>query len=364
MTCDTQVGGFDYEEITLIMNGYDVGNWSNRDTQVTDLTGTSPIGNNNGIVDGFGNRTFNTGWFSSTDPDLLGNILATGRTTTQVEDASPSDNYWDFTYGNSLGGEGLRTIAPGYELEKTRDIADLTYGTVDQVINYEYVVRNIGSVEIANVSVIDDKIMAPNAVVCDVTTFAATATGGIAKEALCSASYVVTQADIDIGTLTNVAVATGEPEYGTLGALQDTVTLTGPAKNNVLRLEKSASSATFSAKDEIITYTFEAFNDGNTTLTNVVETDLKIPTLSCTIAELVPLSDVNSVNSATCTGTYTITQADIDAADAGMALENTANATARDPDNVLVNAAPATENITGPDGIVLMLLDKTATTPT
>ena len=69
---DTQVGGFDYQEISLIMNGFSVGNWSDRDTQVTNTSGLASVGANNGIVGGFGNRTFNTGWFSSTNADLLG----------------------------------------------------------------------------------------------------------------------------------------------------------------------------------------------------------------------------------------------------------------------------------------------------
>lgn len=123
---DTQVGGFDYQDINFVMNGVDVGNWSDRDTQVTNNSGTSAIGSNNGIVNGFGNRTFNTAWFRSTDAGLLGNILTTGVTTTQVRDDDPNDNYWYFTRGNSLGDEALRTIAPGYELEKSRDITDLT----------------------------------------------------------------------------------------------------------------------------------------------------------------------------------------------------------------------------------------------
>lgn len=174
---DTQSGGFDENDISLIMNGVRVGSWSGMTTQVTNNTGTSSIGGNNGFVTGFGNNTLNTGWFSSTNPTLLGNILTTGRTTTQVFDVDPDDNYWDFRYGNSLASEAFRTIAPGYELEKTRDIASLTYATVGQVINYKYIVRNIGSVDISNVTVVDDKITAPNTVSCNRSFLGKTAAG-------------------------------------------------------------------------------------------------------------------------------------------------------------------------------------------
>ena len=362
---DTQVGGFDFDDISLIMNGVNVGSWSNLDTQVTNNSGTSAIGPNNGIVNGFGNGTFNTAWFRSTDPALLGNILATGQTTTQVLDDDPSDNYWDFTRGNSLQSEELRTIAPGYELEKSRDIPDLTYATVDQVINYEYIVRNIGSVDIDNITVEDDKIVAPNTVTCDRTFLPKTSADGgqPAQEALCTASYVVTQADIDAGELTNVAIASGDPEFGSLGELSDQVTLTGPARDNNLVFEKTASAQTFSAKDEVITYTFVVRNEGNSSLSNIVVTDPRIPSLSCSTPSLLPLSSVNTTNTLTCTGTYTVTQADIDAADSGETLDNTAKVTARDPDNTLVEQT-ATASLTGPDSIPSMEVEKRATSAT
>lgn len=357
---DTQPGGFDENDISLIMNGVNVGSWSGLTTQVTNNAGTSSVGANNGFTTGFGNNTLNTAWFSSTNATLLGNILATGQTTTQVYDDDPNDNYWDFRYGNSLSGEELRTIAPGYELEKSRDIASLTYATVGQVINYDYVVRNIGSVDILNVAVVDDKITSPNTVTCNRTTLPATASGGTAEEALCTASYTVTQADIDNGTLTNVAIATGTPEYGVLGALQDTVTLTGPTFNNDLELAKVASPQTFNVLNQQITYTFTLTNKGNTTLTNVVVTDPKLPSLSCTVPSLSPQSGANT---ATCTATYAVTQADIDNADQGLPLVNTASATARDPKNATVTAT-AQESITGPNTVPAMTVEKVATTTT
>ena len=360
---DTQRNGFDENDIFLIINGVSVGNWSGMTTQVTNETGTSSIGSNDGFRTGFGNNTLNTGWFSSTNATMLGNILATGQTTTQVFDRDPDDNYWDFRYGNSLPDETLRTIAPGYELEKSRDIADLTYATVGQTINYEYIVRNIGSVDISDVSVVDDKITSPNTVSCNTTFLAKTATGGTAQEAICSASYVVTQADIDGGTLTNIAVATGTPEFGSLGALQDQVTLTGPAYNSQLTLEKVASPQTFSAVGQQVTYTLTVSNTGNTTLTNVVVTDPKLPSLSCTAPTLTPLSPSNTVNFATCQGTYTVTQTDIDRADQGLPLDNTASATARDPKNKAVTAT-AVESIIGPDVLPALTVEKLSTTLT
>ena len=76
----------------------------------------------------------------------------------------------------------------------------------------------------------------------------------------------------------------------------------------VLVLEKSADKATYSSVGEIITYTLVATNIGNVTLFGVTISDPKLPTLICT--QPVTLTPGASL---TCTGTYTITQADLDA---------------------------------------------------
>jgi len=167
---DTASGNFDEDRIQLRMNGFDVGNWSDVLTEQTNTAGTQSFG----FQTGFGNRTFDTGWFSSTNSALLGNILATGRTTTQVFDQTPDDNYWDFRRGSNLDNENIVTVAPGYTLEKTADKTDFT--TVGETINYTYVVTNIGSVPIRQLSVADDKIPS---VTCDKSVINDTAFGGI-----------------------------------------------------------------------------------------------------------------------------------------------------------------------------------------
>ncbi|MEJ6399534.1 DUF7507 domain-containing protein, partial [Yoonia sp. 208BN28-4] len=346
--------GFDYNDITLVLNGFDVGNWSNRITDRTNNSGTQSFG----LVTGFGNNTFNTGWFSSTNAALLNNILTTESTTTQVRDNDPDDNRWDFTRGDSLPRPDLETVAPGYELEKTVRGGDLTYSAVGDIITYDYVVGNIGSVDIEDVTVVDD-IIGP--VACSPTELPRTRRGTATEpsRARCSATYTITQDDIDNGTVTNIARANGTPEFGTLGELTDEVTITGPVSMPSISLEKDARSASFSGPLETVTYDFTIANTGNTTLTNVVVIDPKIPGLSCTIAELLPLSVDNTDNTATCTGTYQTTQDDVDRSAAGMPLTNSALVTARDPDNSVV-ADTATDTITGPDAMPALTIEKTA----
>jgi uncharacterized repeat protein (TIGR01451 family) len=74
---------------------------------------------------------------------------------------------------------------------------------------------------------------------------------------------------------------------------------------------------------DVITYTFAVTNTGNTTLTNVV-TD---PMIGLTITGNPIATLAVGASSSAIKGTYTITQADIDAGK----VVNTALATAKDP---------------------------------
>jgi large repetitive protein len=293
---DTGAGEFDQNNIDLIMNGTNVGNWSNVTTQVTNNAGTV----SSGTVQGFTNNTFNTGWFTTTNAALLSNILSTGQTTTQVRDSDPNDNYWDFTIGNSLANPLLRTVAPGYDLTKTASTQ--TYATVGQQVTYTYVIRNIGSVRITNLAISDDKL---TGITCNKTIILATNLGATPDQATCTGTYTITQADIDAGAVTNNAIGTGTPDFGVLGQVTATRTITGPAQSPGLTMTKTASISNFGAVGTSVPYTFTFRNTGNVTLTNVTVTDPKIPSLSCVVAALPPAQQ------RVCTANYTVTQADI-----------------------------------------------------
>ncbi|NBD30685.1 MAG: hypothetical protein GVY31_11695, partial [Alphaproteobacteria bacterium] len=343
---DTQPGGFDFNDIDLVMNGVTVGNWSSITTQRTNDSGTTSFGSETG----FGNNSFNTGWFSTTNQTLLDDILATGQTTTQVRDADPNDNYWDFRRGDSLPDEALRTIAPGYEFEKTADVTDFT--AVGQVITYTYTVTNIGSVDITDLTVTDDKVAS---ITCDTTTINQTTGGGAPEVATCTGTYVITQADYDAQQVTNIALANGTPEYGALGAVTDTVTLPGPpVLSPALSVAKTASPTAFSAPGEVITYTYTVENTGDSTLSSVALTDDRIPGTFCQVASLAP------GDSTGCSATYSVTQADIDAfVTSGTTLDNIATATATDPNGTSVDATDS-ESLPGPVAAPTLVLEKTA----
>jgi len=134
------------------------------------------------------------------------------------------------------------------------------FNAVGDVVSYEYDVTNTGNATLlAEVSVSDDKI-------ADVTC-PALPTGGLSPQAslTCAADYTVTQADIDTGSVTNIASATaGEaasPEAtATVEAMRDPELIVSKSITDTLQVGGPIYD---------ITYQITLENTGNVTLTNV-----------------------------------------------------------------------------------------------
>ena len=343
---DTQVGGFDEDDISLLLNGTNIGNWSDIQTQNTDVSGATLISSQLG----YGNQTFDTGWFSTTNATLLADVLTTETLTTQVFDSDPNDNYWNFRTGNSLANPGLAKVAPAYTLDKKARSGSIagpeitTFSAVGDVIYYTYDVENIGSVLIDNIEVSDDKL---GTVSCAPTTI------NVGESAFCSATHTVTQADYDAQDITNIATVQGDPDFGQLGTFSDTVTLTGPAINPSIEILKTPTGTTFGNAGSNIAYSFAVENDGDVTLTNAVVTDPLLPALSCSVASLAPNATLD------CTGNYTVLQSDVDAG----SISNTATVNALDPTNTNQSDSDTAVNTSVPNP-AFSVIKTTASTPT
>ncbi|WP_435373107.1 beta strand repeat-containing protein, partial [Aequorivita marina] len=204
---------------------------------------------------------------------------------------------------------------------------------VDQVITYNFSVKNTGNSTLTNVIVTDPDAtmsggpiasLAPGAE--DATTFTAT--------------YTITQADVDSGMFSNQATATGTaPDNSQPTDLSDYSSYT---ENNptIVDICTDASIALIKTSDvevdpttgcstvvvgQVINYNFSVKNTGNSTLTNVIVTDPDATMSGGPIASLAPGAE----DATTFTATYTITQADVDS---GM-FSNQATATGTAPDN-------------------------------
>src|SRR5206468_3454919 len=181
-------------------------------------------------------------------------------------------------------------------LTLAKSASPTSYNAVGQVITYSYAITNSGNTALAGpFSVSDDKLGTINC---------GTGTMVLAASVSCTSTHTITQADIDAGSITNKATASGNG----LTSNQASFTVTG-SQNKVLALAKSANPTTYSAVGQTITYTYTVTNNGNTTLAGPFSVaDDKQGTISpCGSGPLAPGA------STSCTSTHTITQADIDA---------------------------------------------------
>jgi uncharacterized repeat protein (TIGR01451 family) len=112
---------------------------------------------------------------------------------------------------------------------------------------------------------------------------------------------------------------------------------TGISIGSALSLTKTATTSGYGAAGNVIDYGYSVTNTGPDLLSSVSVTDSLIPAVSC------PEPTLASGASETCTGSYTTTQADVDAG----SVTNTATANADDASVVVTsNASSVTVNAT------------------
>ncbi|MFJ5680178.1 hypothetical protein [Streptomyces sp. NPDC093097] len=207
--------------------------------------------------------------------------------------------------------------------------------TVGSTVDYTYSVTNTGTLPLHDVLVSDDRVAD---ITCDATTLAPGAT------TTCHGIYTVTQADLDNCnntipcTVTNVATAAGTDPQGNQIASEPsdaTITVT-PAPTPQISLKKEVTSQGPFTVGSTVDYTYTVTNTGNTPLRDVTVTDDRVTNVTCETTTLGPGA------SATCHGTYTVTEAD---ATAGH-VTNTATASGTDPQGQTVTSEPSQVTIT------------------
>ena len=210
---------------------------------------------------------------------------------------------------------------PSIVLEKTSslDLGSDGRATPGDLIRYSFKVTNTGNVTLDNVQISD----ALAGVVLSGGPLNDLAPGASNSSAF-SASYALTQADIDRGSVLNTATVTGTPPSGPAVSDDDDALQPLPqdAKLELLKVGtlNTGSNSSADAGDSI-TYVFTVRNTGNVTLTNIIVSDPKITVVGGPIASLAPGASDNSL-----TGTYILKAADI-----GGIFTNTATASGRDP---------------------------------
>ncbi|MFC5584402.1 hypothetical protein ACFPOD_04705 [Nitratireductor kimnyeongensis] len=216
-----------------------------------------------------------------------------------------------------------------------------------EMVTYQFEVTNTSSVELSGITV---EAPLPGIPVSGGPINLPA--GGIDNTSF-SASYTLTQADVDAGILENQAVVKGtttatghevedlsdDPDNAADEDLEgdgdpDDITILRLAAAGANTLEKEAVLIDSNGNGlpdigETLEYTFTVVNTGNVTLTNIEVTDEKVDVKNSPIASLAPGNSDSSVK-----GTYEVKQEDIDAGE----VANSATSRASDPHGDPVDA--------------------------
>jgi uncharacterized repeat protein (TIGR01451 family) len=216
------------------------------------------------------------------------------------------------------------TQNPQIDLVKTASVGGT--GSVGDVITYTFTVTNTGDVTLTNVTVTD---LLPGLSAISGSPVASLAPN---DNAILTATYTITQTDVDNGQVSNTATANSDEgasdvsdgDGPTTDGDGDTDPTNDPTvvpltQNPQIDLVKTASVGGTGSVGDVITYTFTVTNTGDVTLTNVTVTDL-LPGLSAISGS--PIASLAPGANAVLTATYTITQADVD----NGSVSNTATA--------------------------------------
>jgi uncharacterized repeat protein (TIGR01451 family) len=230
--------------------------------------------------------------------------------------------------------------SPALSIVKT---ADVQAAAVGEKITYTFTVTNTGNVTITAPQVSDTGFTGTGPVpnpVCPVGPIQLNPD----QVETCTATYTVTQADVDAGSISNAATVTGTPMRGDLPPANspDVVVPTNP--HAALSLVKTASSQQVTQIGQVVTYTFAVTNTGNVTIKDpsVKEGTFTghgtLSPVKCPSGNtLAPGEEID------CTATYTVVAADL--ASNGT-LSNTATVTGSTTGGDLVSSDPSTSKVT------------------
>ncbi|SER82656.1 DUF7507 domain-containing protein, partial [Flavobacterium frigoris] len=224
--------------------------------------------------------------------------------------------------------------------------------SVDDTITYTFTLTNPGTTPITDITITDPLFEAPNPIIA-ISAPSGDANNNmildISETWIYTATYAITQADIDLGSVTNQAKVNGLV-LGSETVMGTSSTITRLCQDSDIAIVKTSDiqfgeerCATLIVGD-LVTYTFTVSNTGNVSLSNVIVAD-PLSNLS-TIALIsgdANSNDILEVNETWIyTATYSVTQADIDTGN--ITNQASVNGTAPDTTVVTDQSGDSTEN--------------------
>lgn len=204
------------------------------------------------------------------------------------------------------------TPQPLIDVVKEGVLADDATGRVGDLVEYTFTVTNPGSVTLTGVSISD---ALPGLSSISYTWSGATGVLAPGDIVTATASYPLTQADVDLGYVENVATVEGTPPTGDPVDSTDSTTVTVPALPGIALVKTGALAAgSQGLLGDTVEYTFTATNTGNVTLHDVDLEDVSLPGLSpLTLGAWPDAAGVLAPGETiTATASYVLVQADIE----------------------------------------------------
>jgi uncharacterized repeat protein (TIGR01451 family)/LPXTG-motif cell wall-anchored protein len=222
------------------------------------------------------------------------------------------------------------TIAPAPAISLTKSANPSIVGSVGTVVTFTFVAVNTGNLTLMGV-VVTDPMPGLSPIVCP--GFGGTLAPGASVS--CTATHVVTAADLLAGSIRNTATVAG---FGVSAGVQvsssGTVTVVVVAPPSIIpaiTLVKTVSATTVQ-NGSTVTYTFRVTNSGNVTLTGVVVSDplAGLGVISCPGFD----GSLDPGEIVTCTARYVVHSS----AASGGRITNTATAAGRAPAGTVVSS--------------------------
>ena len=208
-----------------------------------------------------------------------------------------------YTAGMNFGV--TNTPVPTGNLSVTVTANPTTYSQAGQIINFNYVIKNIGTVALEPTQYkITDPLIYPTAFDCGVanTTLAVNAT------VTCSANYTISQDDLSKASISNNATASSGGGARSAQAASTTITRSTTTQ---LSLNVVPNPTTYNQVGQVIQFTYVITNSGSTQLGpaqfTITDALINAAAFNCGNADttLAPGATV------TCSSNYTITQEDM-----------------------------------------------------
>ena len=237
--------------------------------------------------------------------------------------------------------------SPSILIVKTSATADIT--TAGQVVPYSFTVTNTGNITLNSITVSDPNCGAAPAYQSGDTN--ADSKLDLRETWNYTCSRTVTQAEVDAGSNLSNTVTADSTESSS-----DTDTLDIPIiQSPSLVVTKTGTwndnGNGIAEVGETISYAFSVTNTGNVTLTNITLSDPGVTISGGPIATLA----VGASDTTTCTGSYTLTQADINAG----TKDNTATVTGTPPIGANVTNT-ASDSVALPQSLAIQIVKSLA----